>query len=128
MVNKKVPDFLYEELSYKIRGCAFRVYNTLGFGHKEKVYQRALALALKKTELKFIQEKKFYIKFMGKNIGYEFVDFLIENAVVVEIKAISEITNIQIAQVVSYLKGTNKNVGLILNFAKSKLEIKRVII
>ena len=123
-----MENYKYKEITKKIIGEAIGVHKKLGPGFPEKVYQRALALVLKKTELKFIQEKKFYIKFMGKNIGYEFVDFLIENAVVVEIKAISEITNIQIAQVVSYLKGTNKNVGLILNFAKSKLEIKRVII
>jgi GxxExxY protein len=123
-----MENYEYREITKKIIGVAIEVHKKLGPGFPEKVYQRALKLAFKKSNLKFTPEKKFNIEFMGKKIGYEFVDFLIEKTIIVEIKAISGITNIQIAQVVSYLKGTNKKIGLILNFAKSKLEIKRVII
>ena len=56
-VKRKLPDFLYEDLSYKIRGCAFKVYNTLGFGHKENVYQEALISEFKQAELNFEREK-----------------------------------------------------------------------
>lgn len=121
-------DYQYKDLTEKIIGVAIDVHKELGSGFPEKIYQRALKIAFKHGGLKFFPEKRFEVEFMGKNVGYEVVDFLVENTVVVEIKAISEITNIQVGQVVSYLKATKRSIGLILNFAKSKLDIKRVVV
>ncbi len=120
-------EYQYSELTDKIIKLAIDVHKTLGPGFVEKIYQRALYLEFKKSGLRFNRERKVSIIYRGANLGYEQVDFDIENKVLVEVKAISEINAIHIAQVISYLKASKKKVGLILNFAKPKLEIKRVI-
>lgn len=75
----------------------------------------------------FSREEKINVIYNGVNLGYEQVDFDIENKVLVEVKTVSEINEIHIAQVISYLKASKRKVGLILNFAKPRLEIKRVV-
>ena len=125
MVNKKVPDFLYEELSYKIRGCAFRVYNTLGFGHKEKVYQRALCSEFAEAGLKYEQEKALSITYNDKRIGIYRPDFVIEDKILIEIKAVPVMPKNHETQLTYYLKGTNYKLGFLINFGSPKLEIRR---
>ena len=120
-------EYQHSELTDKIIKMAIDVHKTLGPGFVEKIYQRALYLEFKKSELRFNRERKVSIVYRGTNLGYEQVDFDIENKVLVEVKAVSQINEIHIAQVISYLKASGRKVGLILNFAKPKLEIKRVI-
>lgn len=120
-------EYQHSELTDKIIKLAIDVHKTLGSGFVEKIYQRALYLEFKKRGLRFNRESKISIIYRGANLGYEQVDFDIENKVLVEVKAVSEINEIHIAQVISYLKVSGRKVGLILNFAKPKLEIKRVI-
>jgi GxxExxY protein len=88
MQKKKINDFLYEDLSYKIRGCVFRVYNILGFGHKEIVYHKALASEFLKSEISFETEKTLPILYDDKKVGTYKPDFTIENKILVEIKAV----------------------------------------
>ncbi len=76
--------------------------------------------------MSFEKEKKINVKYENTVIGYQIVDFMVEESVVVELKAVGELTDIHASQMVSYLKAANKEVGLILNFAKSKLDIKRI--
>ncbi|OGH13879.1 MAG: hypothetical protein A2860_04030 [Candidatus Levybacteria bacterium RIFCSPHIGHO2_01_FULL_37_33] len=120
-------EYQHSELTDKIIKMAIDVHKTLGRGFVEKIYQRALYLEFKKSGLRFNRERKVSIVYRGTNLGYEQVDFDIENKVLVEVKAVSQINEIHIAQVISYLKASGRKVGLILNFAKPKLEIKRVI-
>lgn len=123
LVNNKYPN---SELTNKIIKIAIDVHKALGPGFVEKIYQRALYLEFRNNKLKFSREKKIIVQYKKINLGYETVDFDIENLVLVEIKAVSEINNIHRAQLLSYLKAANRKTGLILNFARPTLEIKRM--
>jgi len=103
------------------------VHKALGSGMVEKIYQRALYLELKRTRLKFEREKKIEIKYHNATVGYQVVDFIVEDKVLVEIKAVSELGDIQVGQTATYLHATKLPLALILNFGKPRLEIKRVI-
>jgi GxxExxY protein len=116
------------EITREIIGLAMKVHNELGPGFVEKVYQRAMYLELKPSKLKFEREKKIGIVYKKALIGYGQVDFIVDNKVLVELKAVTEINDIHIAQMISYLKAAKKQVGLILNFAGKKLEWKRVVV
>jgi len=116
---------LYEDLSYKIRGCAFRVYNTLGFGHKEKVYQEALAMELEKESLVFKKEPILAIIYQNKKIGTYKPDFVVESKVIVEVKAVPMMPKTYETQLTYYLKSTNFQLGFVINFGSRQLDIRR---
>ncbi len=120
--------YLYSDLTQMIIGAAIKVHKTLGPGHPEKIYQRALSEELKEQEIPFKREEKFNVQYNGKNVGYEIIDFLVFGKIAIELKATKEIMDLHAKQVIGYLKGANLKLGLILNFGKSKLEIKRVIV
>jgi len=124
-LGKKVDNFLYEDLSYKIRGCVFDVYNALGFGHKEVIYQEALAIELKKKNIAFEKEKILPVIYENKKIGVYKPDFVIEDKIIIEIKAVPIMPKSFEAQLTYYLKGTNYKLGFIINFGSTKLDIRR---
>jgi len=125
MTQKRVSDFLYEDLTYKIRGCAFKVYNSLGFGHKESIYQKALEIELKKEGLNTEKEKILNISYDGKKVGIYRPDFVVESKIIIEIKAVELLPKSSEAQLVYYLKGTNFSLGFLINFGACKLDIRR---
>ncbi len=120
-------EYQHSELTDKIIKIAIDIHKSLGSGFVEKIYQRALYLEFKKNKFVFSREEKINVIYNGVNLGYEQVDFDIENKVLIEVKTVSEINGIHIAQVISYLKASKRKVGLILNFAKPRLEIKRIV-
>jgi len=120
--------YLHSELTKKIIGAGIEVHKQLGPGFPEKIYQRALAEEFRKQKMTFVREKKFQIQYNGKEVGYDFMDFCVDDKIVVELKAVREIMDLHAKQLVGYLKSGNLKLGLILNFGKSKLEIKRVIV
>ncbi|OGZ66496.1 MAG: hypothetical protein A3C50_00380 [Candidatus Staskawiczbacteria bacterium RIFCSPHIGHO2_02_FULL_43_16] len=107
---------LYEKESYKIRKAVFNVYKELGCGHKETVYQKAFYIALLKEELKIEKEKRLPVIFDGANVGTYIPDFLIEEAIIVELKSKSFITKEDTLQFWQYLKSTNYKLGFLINF------------
>jgi GxxExxY protein len=113
-------------LTDRIIGCAIKVHKALGPGFVEKIYQAALAREFINNKLSFEKEKRISVRYENTIIGYQIVDLMVEESVIVELKAVSELSDIHASQMVSYLKAANKEVGLILNFAKSKLDIKRI--
>ena len=123
--TNKVDDFLYENLSYKIRGCIFAVYNNLGFGHKEDIYQKALALELKNANLNFSQQTSLSIIYQDNKIGTYRPDFIIDDKIILEIKAVPFMPKSYETQLTYYLKGTNFKLGFIINFGDKKLDIRR---
>jgi len=116
-----------DKLSKKIIGIAINVHKNLGPGFPEKIYQKALAIELNKFGLKTEREAKITINWDKKIIGYQFIDLFIENEFIVEIKIAHEISDLYKAQLFSYLKAANKKLGLILNFGRPVLEIKRIV-
>lgn len=122
-----ITDFELNKLTEIIIGVAISIHKTLGPGFAEKVYQRVMYLELRRNGLKIEREYKIIISWNNNIIGYHVVDFLVNNLVIVEIKATSETQDIHKYQLLSYLKAANKHLGLLLNFGSGVLGIKRVI-
>lgn len=117
----------YHELCYKIIGAAMDVHNRLGPGHKESVYQNALTVRLQEIGLSCVAEQPVEISFGDVYVGLLYIDHLVEDAVVVEEKALSHmLTNEEVAQVITYLAALDKPVGLLLNFGRRRLEYRRI--
>jgi len=122
MENEKIDD----TLTYRIIGCAMKVHATLGNGFQEVIYQRALAIEMRKAELHFARELEMPIFYDGVNIGTRRVDFLIEETIMVEIKAVVSLEDVHLAQGLNYLVAYKLDKGLLLNFGARSLEIKRL--
>ena len=114
------------KITEKIIGCAYKVSNTLGCGFLEKVYENALSHELKKVELKFLQQHPVKVFYDGVVVGEYVADLFVEDLVIIELKAIKGIEDTHISQCLNYLKATNIKIGLIINFGKSRVEIKRI--
>jgi len=115
------------EASNKIIGCAIKIHKALGPGFVEKIYSQAMAYELEKEKIEFLREKSIRIEYESVLLGEQRLDFLVEDEIVLEIKAAYEINNFHIAQTLSYLKAAGKRLGLILNFSRPRLQIKRVV-
>lgn len=123
----KRKDLLYPELSYRIIGCAFDVYNSLGPGHHEKYYQKALIEAFIAKKIVFQTEISFPIKYRAKIIGRKRLDFLIENSIVVELKKGNNFSKTHIDQVLEYLRMKNIKLAILINFGNQGVVFKRII-
>ncbi len=120
-------DLVYPELSYKITGCAFEVYNALGFGHAEKFYQRAMAVEMKKRDMNFKEQVYTPLKFKDEVIGKLYLDFLVEDKVIVELKKSDRFTKANIDQVKQYLITSKLQLALLINFSSSGVISKRLV-
>lgn len=120
-------NFLYPELSYKIRGCLFDVHNALGGGHKEKYYQKAVAQALKTKNISFVEQYYVPIKFQDILVGKYYLDFLIEDEIVLELKRGRYTSVGVINQTKQYLKALNLKLAIIACFATDAVITKRMI-
>ena len=121
------PDLLYPDLSYKIIGAAFTVYNELGWGHREAVYQRAFAKTLDELGIAFTREHPVTTSYHGVIVGRAFLDFIVEGKVVVELKVIPKMGYVHINQVVAYLTGTHLPLAILIYFLKDGVRYRRII-
>lgn len=117
---------IQDELTYKIIGCAMKVHSVLGNGFQEVIYQRALAIEMENQKLSFQREVEMPLFYDNRNIGSRRVDFLVENCVLVELKAIIKLEDVHLAQGLNYLVAYNLDKGLLLNFGAQSLEVKRL--
>jgi GxxExxY protein len=115
-----------DELTHKIIGCAMKVHGTLGSGFQEVIYQRALELEMKKQGLGFGREIEMTIFYDGVNIGTRRVDFFVQEKIMVELKAVSFLDDLHLAQALNYLEAYKLPVGLLINFGSKSMEFKRV--
>lgn len=115
-----------DELTYKIIGCAMKVHNTLGNGFQEVIYQRCLAIEMENQGLNFVREQEMPIYYEGIEVGTRRVDFLVEDEVMVELKALVELEDVHLAQGLNYLAAYNLDKGLLINFGGRSLEVKRL--
>jgi GxxExxY protein len=127
MVKKKVPDFLYEEESYKIRGACFSVYNALGGGIKEKIIERALSKELLSQGLKIENQVRIDVFYGQEKVGTYIPDLVVDKKIIVEIKSKPFLTKEDEKQFWGYLKGSKYQLGFLVNFGIGKLTIKRFI-
>ena len=123
----QIPEKL-NDLSNKIIGCAFTVSNTLGAGFLEKVYENAFAIELRNVNLHVEQQFPLKVLYHGIVVGDYFVDLLVENEILIEIKTINAITEVHQAQCINYLKATGYRLCPLINFARPKIEIKRIVL
>ncbi len=115
------------ELTEKIIGCAYAVANTLGHGFLEKVYENALLVELGNKGLRAIQQHPIKVLYDGVSVGDYYADLLIEDRVIVELKAAKDIDDLHVAQCLNYLKATGIKVCLLINFGKPRIDIRRIV-
>src|SRR5512138_3731422 len=117
----------HEELTGSVIGAAIEVHKVLGPGFLEAIYENALALELQARGIRFERQLAVPILYRGSEVGHHQLDLLAAGVIVVELKAVKALEDVHFAVVRSYLRATGREHGLILNFAKPRLEIKRVI-
>ena len=115
-----------DKLTYKIIGCAMKVHRILGNGFQEVIYQRALAIELERAGLVFGREVDHPILYQGIEIGTRRADFIVESQVVVELKALTDLEEVHIAQAKNYVVAYDFEIGLLINFGAQSLEYKRL--
>ena len=115
----------YEEITETIIGCAYRVYNKMGFGFLESVYEKCLLIELRKAGLETETQKPITVHYEGELVGEFVADMMVNDAVIIELKSVRKIIKAHEVQLVNYLVATGKPVGLIFNFGERKVEIKR---
>ena len=124
---KNKHQFLYEELSSQLIGISYSIYNELGYGHPEKVYQKAFEVELRKNKIDYSREKYHKILYDGEVVGKYYLDFLIDKKIALELKVRRELYESDIQQLISYLKATRLKVGILIVFTKTKPLIKRLV-
>ena len=120
-----MKDFKYADLTDKIIGACYKVYNTLGSGFLESVYEKCLIIELKKLGLLVESQKSIQVFYDDQEVGYFIADIIVENKIILELKAIKELAKIHEVQLVNYLTATGKDVGLLINFSSKEVQVKR---
>jgi len=116
------------DITYKIRAAIFEVNRVLGYGFLEKVYENALIIELIKRGLRAKAQVPINVEYKGEIVGEYFADIVVEDTVVLELKAIESLQKIHEAQLLNYLKATGYKIGLLVNFAHPKAEVKRFVL
>jgi len=127
MNDLKEKKLLYPELSYRVVGILFDVYNELGYGYQEKYYERAIETELKSKGINYKKQLYVPLEFKNQKIGNYFLDFLIEDKIVLELKKGDRFSKKNIDQVYGYLKVKNLKLGIIAQFSSTDLKFKRIV-
>jgi len=122
-----MDNIIYKKLSYEIIGIAMEVHNRLGSGFLEKVYENAMIILLNKKGVKSKAQFPIKIEFENQIIGDYIVDIFVENQIILELKSVNKIHEKHKSQIINYLKATNKQLGIIINFGNDRLEYERII-
>jgi GxxExxY protein len=123
MINEQ---YKYSELTSKIIGCAMTVHKSLGNGFQEVIYQRALEIEMRLVDISFTREYEMPIFYREEQIGTRRVDFLVDGIISVELKAITKLEDVHLAQAINYLEAYNLEIGLLINFGETSLNFKRL--
>jgi GxxExxY protein len=125
MLEEKI---LHKDLSYKIVGLAMQLHSELGYGFLEKVYENALMVLFEENGIRAVQQSPIKVEFHGKIVGDYIADLIVEDAIIIELKALDKISEIHKAQTLNYLKATNYRLALLINFGKWRLEYHRLVL
>lgn len=125
-----MEELKYKAITEKIIGASFEVHNFLGGGFQEVIYQRALSYEMRKAGLEFVREieQDIFYKELEEPIGTRRADFVVEGKVLVELKALTKLEDVHMAQALNYLKAYRLEIGLLINFGSKSLEFKRLIL
>ena len=118
--------YKHSELTSKIIGCALTVHKIIGNGFQEVIYQRALAIEMNLSGIAFSREFEMPIFYREEQIGTRRVDFLVKGIISVELKAITKLEDVHLAQAINYLEAYNLEIGLLINFGENSLNFKRL--
>lgn len=121
------PEYKYSDITGKILAACFEVYNEIGCGFSELVYHRSLIIEFTQRGIQFFSEYELPIFYKNQKVGARRADFLIEKVVTVEIKAVSKLEDIHLAQAINYLEAFNIEIGMLINFGAKSLEYKRLV-
>jgi GxxExxY protein len=119
---------MLNKLTYQVISFCFEIHNRLGSTYKEKYYQRALERELRINNISYDREKSFYLKYKGKIIGKHYVDFIIDNRLILELKTVPILTQKDSQQLLMYLNSLQIKFGLLVNFRTGKVQLKRVVL
>lgn len=119
---------IYKELSYKLVGCFYEVYNRLGPGHKEDIYQKALIKEFKLQNICYETKKRLKIDYKDEMVGIYEPDFIIDDKIIVELKSVLQMPKVYEKQLFYYLKGAGYRLGYLVNFGSDKIDIRRRIL
>ena len=120
-------ELIYPKLSYEIVGILYDVFNKVGAGHKERYYQNALLIAFKNNNLDYKEQVPVALRYDNQKIGQYYLDFLIEDKIILEIKSDNIFRKPNIEQIYSYLKSTGLKLGIIANFTRDGVKFKRIV-
>lgn len=120
-------DIIYPDLSYQIMNVAFEVHRHLGPGFTEDFYERAFVMELRRRGIPYEQQKVMNVSYKGMSLGLYRLDLVIDNKVIVELKAVTQMNDVFLQQVKSYLKATEMQLGILINLGQVNLESKRVV-
>lgn len=127
LFNKNNKELVYKELSYKIIGAVYEVHKQLGPGFTEDIYEEALIRELKTRGIKYERQRIIKVKYKGNIVGEYKLDLIIENKVILELKAVSELNEIFRSQLISYLKASGLKLGILINFGTKAVEYERIV-
>jgi GxxExxY protein len=119
--------YLYQDLTYKLRGIFFEVYNQLGPGLSENIYQRAVIQELQNQKIPYETEKVVNINYKNVKVGQQRLDLVVDDKIIIEIKAVDNMHSLFIRQTIAYLKASNHKLALLVNFGGDKIIIRRYV-
>jgi len=122
-----VKHVVYKELSYQIMAAAFDVHNNLGPGFLEKVYENALLMELSERKIKAIPQKELIVYYKDHKVGIYAADIVVNDEIILELKAVDSLIKFHDAQLLNYLKCTGLKLGILINFGSERLEFKRLV-
>ncbi|PIP23707.1 MAG: GxxExxY protein [Candidatus Nealsonbacteria bacterium CG_4_10_14_0_2_um_filter_38_17] len=122
-----MKELVFPELSYKVIGIAFKVFNSLGYGHQEKYFQRAIALELDKQGIRYEKEKEIKLNYNNHCIGKYFLDFLIEDKIILELKVVPEFKHTHLKRTLEYLDATKVKLAILVYFTRNGVKYRRII-
>ena len=125
MIRQEKPPMEYEDLTRQIIGCAYQVYNAMGFGFLESVYHQCMVIELNNQGISAKSEFPIEVLYDGRPVGNFEADLFVEGKVIVELKSVRVLALAHEVQVVNYLKATGIDTGLLINFGERKVEVKR---
>jgi GxxExxY protein len=119
------PKLKYKDLTEKIIGCAYKIYNHFGFGFLESVYEKALVLELNAINIKVKSQMPIEVFYQNQSVGLFIADLVVEDKIIIELKSVQQISKAHEVQLVNYLVATGIETGLLINFGEEKVEVKR---
>jgi len=128
MPDDQITELILKDLTFQIIAAVYEVHNVLGSGFLENVYGKALVKELTLRGLKAEPQKEIIVKYKNEEVGCYYADILVNDDVILELKAVDNLSKVHEAQLLNYLKATEKRIGLLINFGKQRVEYKRLVL